>query len=312
MKAAQILNYGGQNAISVNDNVEKPVISDDQVLVEVHAAGVNPFDWKVREGAYQQSIALTLPATLGGDVAGTIVEVGGKVEGFSVGQTVYGSANAAGGQGSFAEFTAVSAKQLAIKPNKLSSTEAGAAPLTSASAYQAIVETMNVQPGQKILIHGGAGGIGSVAIQLAKHLGAHVITTVSAEDAEFAAKLGADEVIDYRSQDFSELVHEADVVFDTVGGTTNTKSYAVLKPGGVFVSMVEPADDAKVTEKKLRYVQQSSRATSERLKKVSDLFESGDLKIFVDKVFPFEEVARALEYVKTGHPTGKVVIQVKR
>jgi len=311
MKAAQITRYGGQDVMVVNDDAPKPMIADDQVLVEVSAAGLNPFDWKVREGYVQDFITLSLPATLGGDVAGTVAEVGANVKDFTVGQAVYGSANAAAGQGSFAEFTAVSASQLATMPEQLDYMQAAALPLAATSAYQALVEHMQLQAGQKVLIHGGAGGIGSLAIEIAKSCGAYVATTVAADNTDFVTELGADEVIDYKTQDFANSLHDYDAVFDTVGGETNAKSYQVLKPGGVLVSMVEPADDEKVEQAGITYIYQSSQATTARLQKVSQLISAGDLTVVVAKVFPLEQASEALEYLKTGHPKGKVVLRVK-
>lgn len=310
MKAAQLNQYGGAESISIN-NVATPVVGRNEVLLEVNAAGVNPFDWKVREGYMKDFISFKFPATLGGDVAGSVSKLGDDVTGLEVGQKVYGSANAAGGQGSFAEYTAVKANQLATLPKGLSPIEAAALPLAATSAYQALVEHVQLKPGKKILIHGGAGGIGSFAIQIAKHIGAKVITTAAAEDIAFVKGLGADEVIDYQNQDFSEVAVDIDAVFDTVGGETNAKSYKVLKKSGVLVSMVEPVNDAAAQEAGITYVQQASQATTERLERINELVEKGALKVKVAKSFPLSEAAEAIEYLKSGHPTGKVVIQVK-
>ena len=310
MKAAQLINYGGQDAIKTNKDVTKPSVGPDQVLVEVHAAGLNPFDWKVREGYMQEFIPIELPATLGGDVAGVVAEIGENVTGFEVGQEVYGMANSVGGQGSYAEFTAVPAKQLVSKPTTIDFVEAGALPLAAVSAYQALVDHMNLQAGQKILIHGGAGGIGSLAIQIAKNVGAYVATTASAKEAEYVKLLGADEVIDYESQDFSALLKDYDAVFDTVGGETNAKSYAVLKDGSAFVSMGDPANEELVTAHEIKYFQQSSQPTVERLTRIAELVDTGKLKVNVDKTFTLDQAAEALEYLKTGHPRGKVVLKI--
>lgn len=311
MKAAQIASYGGQDAIKTVDDAAKPKAAKNQVLVEVYAASANPFDWKVREGYMKDFIPLELPAVPGGDVAGVVAEIGEGVTGFKVGQSVYGMANAAGGQGSFAEFTPVSAKQLVAKPKSLDFVAAAALPLAGVSAYQALVDHMNLQSGQKILIHGGAGGIGSLAIQIAKQLGAYVATTTAGAETNFVKNLGADEVIDYKTQDFSTLLKSYDAVFDTVGGETNAKSYSVLKEGGTLVSMVQPADEELADQHDINYVQQSSKATPERLTKVADLANAGHLKVNVDKTFSLDQAAEALEYLKTGHPKGKVVIQIK-
>jgi alcohol dehydrogenase len=311
MKAAQINSYGGVDALTVNNDTDKPSAGPGQVLVEVYAAGLNPFDWKVREGYMKDFIPLTFPATLGGDVAGVVAAVGEGVDGFEPGQAVYGQAGAASGQGSYAEFTPVKAEQLANKPESINFVEAAALPLAGTSAYQALVDHMNLQAGQKVLIHGAAGGIGSYAVQIAKHIGANVVATASAEEADFVKSLGASEVIDYKNQDFSELVRDADAVFDTVGGETNSKSYQALKPGGVLVSMVEEANQELTQKYNLRAIHQSSKTTPERLAKVAELVDQGAIKIQVDKVFPLDQAAEALEYLKTGHPKGKVVLQVK-
>jgi len=308
MKAAQIAQYG-ENAIQVME-VEKPTLDTGRVLVEVRAASINPFDVKLAEGFYGDSLGLTLPATLGSDVAGVVAEVGHDVTGFEVGQSVFGMANAGGGQGSIAEFTPVKASQLAAKPQTADFVAAAALPLTGVSAYQALVDHMDLQAGQKILIHGGAGGIGSLAIQIAKNIGAYVATTAAAEDAEFVRQLGADEAIDYKTQDFSQLLHEYDAVFDAVGGETNQKSYRVLKNGGAFVSMLEAPNEELVTAKNIRYTQQQSQATPERLQKVAELVDAGQLKVHVDKVFPLDQAAEAFRHWRHEHPRGKVVIQI--
>ena len=311
MKAAQIKSYGGEAVLYTVTDAPKPKAGSGQVLVEVYAAAANPFDYKVREGYMKDFIPLNLPATLGGDVAGKVAAIGNGVSGFEIGQAVYGMANAGGGQGSFAEFTPVVATQLAPKPNSLDFITAAALPLAAVSAYQALVDHINLQAGQKILVHGGAGGIGSIAIQLAKHLGAYVATTASVDEAGFVKDLGADEAIDYHSQDFSKLIKDYDAVFDTVGGETNTESYGVLKPGGALVSMVQPPDEALAKRYDIRYTYQSSRATPERLAAITDLIDNGVIKVHIDKIFPLDQAAEALEYLKTGHPSGKVVIAIK-
>jgi len=309
MKAAQLTAYEGLTAVKVQD-APKPGVEPGKVLVAVEAAAINPFDVKLTGGAYGE-IFKKLPATLGSDVAGTVLEVGDDVTGFSIGQAVYGMANGGGGHGSFAEFTLVKAEQLAPKPASVDFLAAAALPLAAVSAYQALVDHMNLQAGQKILIHGAAGGIGSLAVQIAKSLGAYVAATASAADTEFVKGLGADEVIDYKTQDFSQVIHDYDAVFDTVGGETNAKSYQVLKNGGAFVSMLEAPNEALVNAKNLRYTQQSSQATPERLRAIAELVDSGRLAVNIDKVFSLEQTAAAMEHLKSGHPRGKVVIQIK-
>lgn len=311
MKAAQISAYGGKDTLRVTSDAPKPAPGPKQVLVEVRAAGVNPFDWKVREGYMKDAVPMALPATLGGDVAGIVAEIGEGAEGFTIGQAVYGQANALSGQGSYAEYTPVKATQLAVKPESIDFATAAALPLAATSAYQALVDHIGLQKGQKILIHGGAGGIGSLAIQVAKHLGAYVATTATDDGLEFVKKLGTDEVIDYKAQDFSEVLKNYDSVFDTVGGETNKKSYAVLKKGGALVSMVEQPDEELVKQHEVTYTAQATKPTTERLEAVAELVDKGIVKPVIDRVFPLDEAAEALEYLKTGGPTGKVVIQVK-
>ena len=309
MKAAQLIEYDGIDALKIVE-VDKPKPEEGHVLVEVYAASTNPFDWKVREGLYKEYIPINLPITLGGDFAGVVVELGTGVEGFEIGQSVYGQANALS-HGSYAEFATVKSSQLALKPNSINYETAAAFPLAAASAVQALNEHIDLKPNQKVLIHGGAGGIGSLAIQLAKHVGAYVATTVSAEDIEFAREIGADEVIDYKAEDFSAKLQDYDAVFDTVGGETTTDSYKVLKPGGVLVSIVDKPNDDLVQKYKTKFITQSTKITSERLTNIVKLIDDGELKVNIDKVFPFDQTASALEYLKTGHPRGKVVIKVK-
>jgi NADPH:quinone reductase-like Zn-dependent oxidoreductase len=311
MHAVQLTAYGGKESITVQET-EKPKPSKGEVLVEVIAAGLNPFDWKVRDGMMKDFIPLELPATLGGDLVGRIVEVGEEISEWHVGEVVFGQAGAVSGKGSWAEYAPVKASSLAIKPDNIGMHEAGGASLVCVSAYQALVETLNVQPGQKILIHGGAGGIGNVAIQIAKHLGAEIAATASAEDEQFVKRLGADTFIDYRTQDFSELLSGYDAVYDTVGGDTALKSYQVLRQGGKLVSMVAEPDETFAQQCKVSASHQASQPNPARLNAVAELLKSGAVQIHVDKVFQLSEAAEALEYLKTGSPRGKVVLQMRQ
>lgn len=311
MKAAQINGYGGKDAIQTTADAPKPPYGAGEVLVAVRAAGINPFDWKVREGYTRQIAELSFPATLGGDFAGIVAEVGDEVTEIQVGDEVYGQASPLGGHGSFAEFTAVKATALAPKPKSLDFVHAAAAPLAAVSAYQGLVEHLQIQPGQKILIHGGAGSIGALAVQLAKHLGAYVAATATAEGLAYAKQLGADEVIDYQTQDFSTILKDFDAVFDTVGGEVYAKSFQVLRQGGTIVSMVEQANekyDQLASQHNVKAIGQFTRVTTERLRKVGELLESGTLKVLVDKTFPLDQAAEAVEYLHTSKRLGKVVI----
>lgn len=308
MRAARLTHYGDKDALQIAE-IPTPTPGPGQVLVKVEAASVNAIDWKIREGMMQQMAPVTFPATLGGDLAGTIVGTGEGVTDFSVGQEVYGQTNPFSGNGSFAEFTPIATGNIALKPATSDFTQAASLPLTAASAYQALVETINLQPGQKILIHGGAGGVGSFAIQLAKHLGAYVATTAATGDLDFAKTMGADEVIDYTSQHFESLLGDYDAVFDAVGGETLEKSFQILKAGGTLVSMAGIPNGELAATHHVTASAQQTRVTTERLQKVAELVDQGILKPAIDKIFPLNEAAEALEYMRSGHHRGKVVIK---
>lgn len=311
MRAAQLHSYGNKKTVTTSPNAPKPPLGAGQVLIAVHAAGVNPFDWKVREGLMQHWAPLTFPAVLGGDVSGVIVELGEGVDTFSIGQEVFGEANSVSGNGSFAELTPVPIKTLALKPKNIDFLHAAALPLAAASAYMAIVETLHVQPGQRILVHGGAGGIGGFAIQIAKNLGAYVATTAKATATSYVLERGADQVVDYQTELFDQKLHDFDMVFDTVGGDTYARSFGVLKPGGHVASMVEKPNNELAKKHGVTAHYLSSEATHDRLAHITDLVEKGVLNVHIDKIFSLEQAAEALEYVKTGKHTGKVVIEVK-
>ncbi len=309
MKATQINEYGGEDVIKLTNDASKPQPGDGQVLVEVKAAAVNPFDIKVRDGQVKEFIPLTFPATLGGDFAGIVSDANGQ-GGLKEGDEVYGQAQFSSSHGAFGEFALVKAETLAPKPKSVDFLTTAALPLAGVSAYQALVEHADLKSGQKILIHGGAGGIGSFAIQLAKHIGAYVATTAATDDTEFVKSLGADEVIDYKTQDFSQVLKDLDVVFDTVGGETYTKSFEVLKDGGTIVSMLEQPNEELAGKHQIKAIHQATEVNKERLTKLTELVEQGTIKVQVDKVFPLEETAEAMEYLKAGKHRGKVVIKI--
>ena len=309
MKAAQINEYGGPESVKITET-DQPPVADDQLLVEVRAAAVNPFDVKVSQGHARQMAELKFPATLGGDLSGVVAAVGSAVSGFEVGDEVYGLAGALSGHGSFAQFAPVAATSAGRKPSGLNFLEAAALPLAGVSAYQSLVETLQLKAGQKILIHGGAGGIGSLAIQLAKHLGAHVATTAAADDEAFVKELGAEVFIDYKGQKFQDVVKDYDAVFDTVGGDTLANSYSVLKPGGALTTMAGQPDEALASKYQVTATGQFTRLNPERLAGVTKLVEDGDLKPVIDKTFPFEQTAEAMAYLAQGGHRGKVLINV--
>lgn len=311
MKAIQINSYGTNDVLELNENSPKPTLKSDQVLVEVFAASINPFDLKVRAGFLKEMMPLKFPTTLGGDFAGTVAEVDPDVSDFKVGDKVFGSALIFnGGSSSFAEFCAANIANTALKPESLDFIEASALPLVGSSAVQALEEHIKLQNTHKILIHGGAGGIGHIAIQLAKAMGAYVATTVSAKDIEFVKQLGADQVIDYKSQNFQDLVKDFDAVYDTVGGSVMEKSFEVLKKGGILVSMLG-APNIELAEKYgVTPIGQNTETNSIHLKRVAELADSGKIKVNVDKIFSLGEVKEAANYQET-HPRGKVVLKIK-
>lgn len=311
--------------------IDEPPVGDSDVLVDVAAASVNPLDVKIGEGNLKQILPYRLPHPLGHDVAGTVRRIGPKVTEFAPGDDVYarvGDQN----MGTFAERVTVAESDLAPAPAGLSPVEAASLPLVALTAWQALHEKGALQPGQRVLIHGGAGGVGSIAIQLAKTLGAHVATTASAANADLVHRLGADVVIDYRTEDFSTILSGYDLVLDTIGGQTLDKSLTVLRPGGRAVSIAGPPDpdfaaerglnavvrlaitlmsrrirkDAKKAGVAYRYLYM--RPSGRQLREITGLVERGDLRPLVGRVFPFDQTPQAMQAVADGGVPGKVVI----
>lgn len=310
MKAAQISEYGHADVVHVNE-VDKPTPGSGQVLVEVQAASLNPFDTMVREGYLQEMIPLKLPVTLGGDIAGVVREVGDEVEDLVDGDIVYGQANVvAGNSGALAEYAVTKAEQVAKAPVGIDITEAASLPLVGVSALQALTDHLNLQADQKIFIHGGAGGIGGIAIAIAKHLGAHVATTATGEGIDYVKELGADEVIDYKTQDFAEILRDFDAVFDTVGGEDFNTSLAILKSGSVAVSMIADADEARAKELGITAIKQSTHVTADKLKELAKLVEKGVVTAKVGKVFELSEIQQAFEARESGDVLGKIVVHL--
>jgi len=312
-------------------DVPEPVAGAHDVLVRVEAAGLNPLDEKIRAGEFKQVLPYKLPLIPGNDVAGTVIRVGAGVRGFKPGDEVY----ARPGQdriGTFAERIAVAEGDLALKPASISMHEAGSLPLVALTAWQALVERGRVRPGQNVLIHAGAGGVGSIAIQLAKHLGASVATTASGSNADFVRELGADTVIDYRTQDFEQRLAGYDLVLDSLGGENLEKSLRVLGPGGKAIGIGGPPDPAFAREaglnpllrlviaglsskvrrqaKKLgvTYEFLFVRASGDQLRQITALVDQGVLRPVVGRVFGFGQTPQALQSLSQGGIRGKAVI----
>ena len=312
MKSIQINKYGGSDVVDINNDVSIPRVSTGKVLVEVKASGVNPVDWKIREGYFQQMVPLQFPATLGTDFSGVIKELEENVStNFNIGDEVYGQASLlSGGSGSFAELALANINSIAVKPKTLNHIDASSLPLVGASTWQGLVDNIGLSKNQKILIHGGAGGIGTIAIQLAKHLGAYVGTTVKSEDKKFVQQLGADEIVDYKTQNFDDILHDYDAALDTVGGETYKKSFKVLKNNGTIVSMLEQPDSNLMNQYGVKAIFQFTETTSERLTKLAQWIDQNNVKVNVEKTFPLSETAKALDYQKDNHPRGKVVVTI--
>jgi NADPH:quinone reductase-like Zn-dependent oxidoreductase len=310
IRAARLEHYGGVDAVRIED-IPIPELESGELLVRVRAAGVNPTDWKIRAGLLQKNIPMRLPATLGGDFSGVVDAVGPAVEGFKAGDEVYGQASLlAGGSGSFAEFAAAQAGAVSVKPRNVTHTESAALPLAGVAALQALTENLGVSQNQKVLVHGGAGGIGSFAVQLASYLGAHVATTVGTQDISYAKELGADTVVDYKSQEFEEVLHDLDAILDTIGGDTYTRSFKSLKRGGRLASMLEQPRQPLVDEFGVEASMVFARTTTQRLTRLAELVDEGAVKVNIDRTLPLAKAAAALAYLEQGSSRGKVVLTI--
>ncbi|CAI3127438.1 Zinc-type alcohol dehydrogenase-like protein [Acinetobacter calcoaceticus] len=330
MKAAYISRYGNIDDVQVSEQ-PKPSLSEDAVLVKVHAASINPLDIRVLEGEFKAILPVKFPFILGSDFAGTVVEVGSNVTQFKAGDEVYAKIDL---NGAFAEYTVVQQSSLALKPQNISMELAASLPLVALTAWQALVEIAKVQPGQKVLIHAGSGGVGSIAIQLAKSLGAIVATTTSGKNTRWVRELGADIIIDYKTADFEQELKDYDVVLDTQGGKTLEKSLNVIKRGGRIISISGPPDQAfaeavnpnrflkcvipllswpirhKAKKRGITYSFLFMQPNGQQLSKITELVEAGKIKPIVDQTYDFIQIKEAFQYVNTGRSKGKVVLKI--
>jgi NADPH:quinone reductase-like Zn-dependent oxidoreductase len=333
VKAVVIGRYGGNEVVRAGE-MPDPELQDVDVLVQIQAASVNPLDLKIREGKLKLILPYRLPLILGNDLAGVVLRVGPGVRRFKPGDEVYARPDK-DRIGAFAELIAIREDAVAIKPKRLTMEEAASIPLVGLTAWQALVERANLKAGQKVLIHAGSGGVGTMAVQLAKHLGAIVATTTSTANLDWVKGLGADIVIDYRKDDFEATLRDYDVVLDTLGGAALEKSLRVLKPGGKLVSIAGPPDPDFAREmganwvlrlamrllsrrirrsaKRLRvnYSFLFVRSSGDQLREIGSLIEAGLIRPVMDQVFPFESTKEALAYVEKGRAKGKVVVKVR-
>jgi alcohol dehydrogenase len=311
MKSAQINQYGGSEVIEINQSTSEPTVSSGKVLITIKAAGVNPADWKIREGGLQQIISLQFPSTLVMDFSGVVKQVGEGVppSEFKQGDEVYGQAGVVtGGSVAFAEMALANKESIAHKPKRLNHPESAALPAVGVSAWWALVDDIGLSKDQKILIHGGAGGIGSIAIQLAKYLGAYVATTVSTNDKQFVQELGANQVVDYKTQNFEDMLYDHDAVLDTIGGETYRRSFKVLKKDGIIVSMLEQPNSELMNQYGVKAIFQFTQVNRERLTKLTQWVDQNNIRVNVEKTFSLDEAGKALDYQKDIHPRGKVVL----
>lgn len=306
MKAVLIYKYGGTEVLKFGD-APIPVINPDDVLIKVFATSVNPIDWKVREGHSKGT--RVFPVILGWDVSGVIEKVGADVHDYKVGDEVFARPDVSR-NGTYAEYVAVRAKEISFKPKTIDHLESAAIPLAGLTAWQGLFDHGKLQAGQKVLIHGAAGGVGTLAVQLAKWKGAYVIGTASEKNIAFLKELGADEVIDYHKEKFEETLKNIDVVFDTIGGETQIKSLQVLKPGGILVSIVGIKDMEALKVKGIQGVQYMAQSVPENLKQLAVLIDSGKLKPVIAQVLPLKEIVKAHQLSERGHTRGKIVLQV--
>ena len=306
MKAARVLRFGPPNVI-VNEDVPQPEASAGQLLVRVKAAGVGHWDALIREGKVKLQ---PLPLILGSELAGTVAAIGADVSGFNLGDEVYGATNEQF-SGAYAEYALASARRIAPKPKTLSFIEAGSAPIVTVTAWQMLFEYAHVTAGQTVLIHGAAGNVGAYAVQLAKQAGVHVVATAGSADLDYVRGLGAETVVDYKTERFEESLTGVDVVLDTVGGDTQQQSLRVLRPGGILVSVVSPVPEATQTRYGVRAAYFYVDVMTARLNTITELFDSAKLVTDVGTVLPLEDARLAHEMLGGApHKRGKIVLSI--
>ncbi|SCC42834.1 NADP-dependent oxidoreductase [Bacillus mycoides] len=314
--------------------VPTPETNEYEVLAEIHAASINPIDFKIRDGKVKMLLKYEMPLILGNDFSGVIVKVGSKVTRFKVGDEIYARPRK-NKIGTFAEYISIHEDNIALKPKNLTFEEAAAIPLVGLTSYQALHDIMHLQKGQKILIHAGSGGVGTFAIQLAKIMGATVTTTASEAGANLVKSLGADEIINYKTENFEDILINYDAVFDTIGGTTLEKSFNIIKSGGNIVS-VSGMPNARfgkefgsgffktllfsLASKKLTALEKKHNAqysflfmkpSGDQLRIIANYIEAGQIKPIIDRIFPFEDAQKAMEYSESGRAKGKIIVKIK-
>jgi NADPH:quinone reductase-like Zn-dependent oxidoreductase len=311
MKAIRIHNYGGPEVLHYED-APRPQPQAGEVLIRVYAAGVNPIDWKVREGHMKDFWPHKLPLILGSDLSGVVEEIGAGPAAagrFKKGDEVYSIPDVLR-DGAYAEYIVVREGELALKPKSLLHIRAAAVPLAAVTAWQSLFDTAQLQPGQRVLIHAGSGGVGHFAVQLAKWKGAHVVATASTKNQDLLRELGVDEPIDYTRQRFENVARNIDIVLDTIGGDTQERSWKVLRQGGILISLVQPPSEEKAKTLGVRATFVAGHPSGAQLAEIAKLIDSGKLAPVIDRILPLSEVRRAHELSQSGHTHGKLVLRI--
>jgi NADPH:quinone reductase-like Zn-dependent oxidoreductase len=308
MKAIVVREYGGPEALKLED-VPRPVPKDDEILVKVIAAGVNPVDASMRSGKYAKFFGTKLPFIPGSDVAGVVEKAGAKIMKFKTGDAVFAYTDLKRG-GGYAEYAVATEVEAAPKPNSLTYESAAAVPIVALTAWQALIDTAKLNAGQTVLIHGGSGGVGTFAIQIAKARGAKVIATASTANQDLLKELGADTSIDYTKQKFEDIAKDVDVVLDSVGKDTLARSYGVVKKGGFIVSIVASPDHTELDKYGIRGAPLSVEPNADELTEIGSLIDAKKIKVIVTQTFPLSEAMKAQEQVATRHTRGKIVLKV--
>jgi NADPH:quinone reductase-like Zn-dependent oxidoreductase len=309
MKAIRIHNYGGPEVLQYED-APRPEPQVGEVLVRVQAAGVNPIDWKIREGHMKDFWPHKFPLILGWDTSGTVEEVGPGVSRFKIGDEVY-SVSDPTRDGAYADYIVIREAELALKPSSLHHIRAAAVPLAALTAWQSLFDTAQLQPGQLVLIHAGSGGVGHFAVQLAKWKGAYVFATASTKNQDSLRELGVDKAIDYTQQRFEDVARNIDIVLDTLGGETQERSWSVLKKDGLLASLVEPPSEAKAEALGVRAAFVAGHPSGDQLAEIAKVIDSGNLAPTIDRILPLSEARRAHQLSQSGHTHGKIVLRIE-
>ena len=308
MKAVSIYSYGGPDVL-VYEDAPRPHPADGEVLVRVHAAGINPVDWKIREGHLKDMLHHTFPLVLGWDVSGVVEAVGSGLTRIKAGDEVFSRPDIMR-DGAYAEFIVIRESEVALKPKSIDHLHAAALPLGGLTGWQTLFDAGGLQPGQRVLIHAAAGGVGHLAVQLAKWKGAHVIGTAAERNHEFLRKLGVDQVIDYDTERFEEVIQPVDVVLDTMGGDTQARSWKVLKRGGILVSIASPPSAETAAAQGVRQAFVFTQPNAAELTEIAQLADADKLKVIVETVLPLSDATRGQELSERGHTRGKIVLRV--